>query len=100
MRPSAFSRLLICWLTADCVMCSSWAAAVKLRARAEASKARSQSSPVGVSAIDLPTRSNRVTPMLCSMAATWRLSVGWVKPSLRAAADSEPVSAVSRNAFS
>jgi hypothetical protein len=34
------------------------------------------------------------------MAATWRLSVGWVRPSLRAAADSEPVSAVSRNAFS
>ena len=36
----------------------------------------------------------------CSMAATWRLRVGWVRPSLRAAADSEPVSAVSRNAFS
>jgi hypothetical protein len=38
--------------------------------------------------------------MRCSMAATWRLSVGWVRPSLRAAADSEPVSAVCRNAFS
>jgi hypothetical protein len=38
----ALSRLFICWLTADCVMLNSSAAAVKLKQRAEASKARSQ----------------------------------------------------------
>ena len=35
-------------------------------------------------------RSNKVTPSDCSSAATWRLKVGCVRPSSRAAAESEP----------
>ncbi len=48
----------------------------------------------------MPTRSNRVTPSCCSMAATCRLRVGCVSPSWRDAADSEPVFAVARKARS
>ena len=76
------------------------AASHRLSAAAPMPRAWSSSaSPVAVKTIFLPTRSNSVTPTEASAAATCRLRVGWVRPSLRAAADSEPVSAVSRNAL-
>ena len=42
----------------------------------------------------LPARVKRLTPSSSSSAATCRPSVGWVRPSARAAAESDPVSAV------
>jgi hypothetical protein len=56
------------------------------------------SSPLGVSVSPRPTRSNSATPSSRSSAVTWRPSVGCAMPSARAAADSEPSSAVTRNA--
>ena len=46
----------------------------------------------------LPILSNSVTPSAASNAATWRDNVGCVMPSLRAAAESEPESAVAQKA--
>ena len=42
-------------------------------------------------------RVNSGVPRLVSRSATWRPSVGWVRPNCRAAAEREPVSATARN---
>ena len=57
-------------------------------------------SAVAVGSTPRPVRSNSGAPSCFSSPATCRLSVGCVRPSLRAAADKEPVSAVSRKALS
>ena len=59
----------------------------------------SRRSPLGVITRPRPTRSNSTTPSSRSSAAICRPTVGCVVPRARAAADSDPSSAVSRKAL-
>jgi len=57
-----------------------------------------RSAPAGVSSSPRPKRSNNTTPSSVCNASTCRLSVGCANPNARAAADSDPSSAVTRKA--